>query len=107
MSSRSKGRHYELKTKAWLEAEGWEVELVKGATRFQKQVDFFGWADFIAIHPGRPYTLLGQCKGGKRWYLPSPAQRLLISQYTAYGDHIRCQWWAWRDRHKLPRIINL
>lgn len=107
ISSRSKGRHYELKTKAWLEAEDWQVEVVKGGTKWQKQVDFFGHFDIIAIHEWKPYILLIQVKGGKRWYLPGPAQRTLISRYMASGVHIHKEWWAWRDRVKNPRIIKL
>ena len=106
-NARAKGRRYELKMKEMLEADGWEVELVKGGTGWQKSTDFFGWADVIAIHPKRPITLLAQCKGGKRWYLPSKAERALIARYTAFGSHIRCEWWAWRDRVKEPRIMQL
>ena len=107
MSSRSKGRGFENRTKALLEADGWVVELVKGGTGWQKSTDFFGMFDIIALHPALPYVLLIQVKGGKRWYLPSLAERTLISRFIANQAHVRKEWWAYRDRVKEPRILVL
>lgn len=107
MNSRAKGRRYELKTKAILEAQGWDVEVVKGGSGWQKKTDFFGYFDIIALHPRKPYILLIQVKGGKRWYTPSKALKLLLEAYMANQTHIRKGWWCWRDRVKEPRIIKL
>jgi Holliday junction resolvase len=48
MSSRSKGNRNERKAQVELEKEGYLVYRVKGATRFQKNVDMFSIFDIVA-----------------------------------------------------------
>ena len=49
VSNRSKGFRYERKCEFDLRKDGWIVERVKGSTRFNKSVDFFGLWDCLAL----------------------------------------------------------
>lgn len=52
MNTRTKGRRKELQAKEELETQGWTCEVVKGSSKFNKSVDFFGLFDIIAVRSG-------------------------------------------------------
>jgi Holliday junction resolvase len=60
MSTRSKGSRNELEYQRKLEGQGYITYRVKGATKFNKQVDIFGIADILAINDSE--VLLVQVK---------------------------------------------
>lgn len=50
MNTRAKGRNAEKEFASILRKQGYLVDLVKGSTKFNKQVDFFGIGDILAIN---------------------------------------------------------
>ena len=51
MNTRAKGFMRERQAEKMLIEEGWTVQRVKGSTMWNKNVDFFGLFDLIAIRP--------------------------------------------------------
>ena len=98
MNSRAKGRRSELKTKAYLEANGWIVDLVKGSSKFNKSVDFFNLFDGIAIKKG--VVLFIQVKSNRK-----PSLKLFKEFHNKYQVPIDI--FIWKDRIKEPIIINV
>lgn len=96
MSTRSKGRRNENRTRALLEAEGWLVEQVKGSSKWNASVDFFGLFDIIAVKPND--ILWVQVKTNRN---ASPHDRQLISSFQAPGKKLI---YVWYDRQSNPRI---
>ncbi len=63
MNTRQKGRKAELEYKQILIKRGFKeenIELVKGSSKFNQQVDIFGFFDLIALNPN--YLLCVQVK---------------------------------------------
>ena len=95
---KSKGRRNELKTKQFLEKNGWLVELVKGSTKYNTSVDFFGLFDGLAIKQG--LVMFFQVKSNRKCSL-KPFKEF----QEKYGVPI---WlFVWFDYKKEPLIIDV
>ena len=61
INTRTKGRNAEKAFAQHLITQGFIVELVKGSTKFSKQVDFFGEFDLIALSSERIWLVQVKC----------------------------------------------
>lgn len=92
---RAKGSRNEKKAKDLLESEGWLVERVKNCGKFQKQVDFFGLFDLIAIREGQ--VLLVQVKTNRKPTM-KPFKKFVKRYCTNCGiQTIRVHVMVWYD----------
>lgn len=81
MSSRSKGASYEREFESILNNIGYTTQRVKGSTKFNKNVDFFGLWDIIGFTE-------------KSW--------LLVQVKTDYRDKVYKELRDWFEKHKPP-----
>lgn len=102
VNAKAKGRRREQQTKRLLEERGWLVELVRGSYRFNKQVDFFGLFDIIAIkyNPIRKQTevRLVQVKSNRR---PDKETRKRLREFWHKYPDMTIEEWVFKDRKKL------
>jgi Holliday junction resolvase len=81
MNTRVKGRNSEKEYAQILTNEGCLVEIVKGSTKFNKSVDFFGVADLIVLDKAnikliqvKSNSTSGAVKKLKEWYLSNKSK---------------------------------
>lgn len=105
MNTRRKGQRNELKSKELLEREGWLVEKVKGSTKWNKNVDFFGLFDIIAIKKVNQLTriLFVQVRSN---YISKYHREKIEEWSKKYSDDAisKVQIHVWKDREGLQRI---
>lgn len=104
MTARRKGSRNELKAVRELEERGWNVYRVKGATKFNKNVDMFGLFDILALYPKgfglAPKMLWLQVKSNrkpsmkpfkefKKMYCDGPTQKVEVWVYHDYKGVVK------------------
>ena len=78
---------------------GYLVERVKGNSKWQKSVDFFGLWDIIAVKSDEVVWI--QVTTNR---LKPPAERAAMAAFPAPGRKLL---YIWYDRQKDPRVIDL
>jgi len=112
MNTRIKGRRNELKAKAELEKEGWLVQDVKGSTKWNKNVDFFGLFDLIAIKKPKltDYYEFNNSATLIKFIQVKTNRKPPFKKYEEFKDkHCRfnafVEVWVWFDREGFKRYI--
>jgi hypothetical protein len=85
MNTRTKGRKAENEYKDMLTTLGYTVEQVKGSTRFNKSVDFFGMFDLISFKPQVGWVLT-QVKSNS-----TKGQKKVIKEWKAKHNPPNCR----------------
>jgi hypothetical protein len=101
VNTRNKGRRNELKAKELLERLGYAVALTPMPQKFNKEQDFFGLFDIIAIGPGG--VRLVQVKTNRK---PSRTYAAGLAAFRCPAS-VRKEIWIYKDRQKDPIIIDL
>lgn len=91
MGARSKGNRNEVKAVKELETNGWLVYRVKGATRFNKNVDIFGLFDIVA-KKGKKIKWV-QVKSNRR----PPMEPFKVFKDTYCSSYESVEVWVYRD----------
>lgn len=101
MNTRQKGRKNELKAKAILEAEGWDVQLAPNPSKWSLQNDLFGLWDLIAVNSTR--ILCVQVKTNQPMYGKQ------LDRYQAWQcpPNVTKQMWVFHDRQKDPERFTI
>lgn len=103
MNPKAKGNRNEKKAKDKLIELGWIVERVKNCGKFQKQVDFFGLFDLIAIKNGQ--VILIQVKTNRKPPFKKYAE--FIREYCCNCgiQTLGVEVWVWFDRKGFKRYL--
>lgn len=110
VNARGKGARTEKRVVDELENNGWLVYRVKGATKFNKEVDIFGLFDIFAIRRENrsffmdaptTYIKLIQVKTNYK-----PVLKIYKKFKLDYGDDfLSIEAWIWYDRKGFEKII--
>ena len=96
MNTRTKGNRYELRARKELEADGYAVIRAPPATKWNREVDFFGLFDLIAVKKGEKRFI--QVKANQ---LPGSKKHELEEFYETYlNDTDTVEWWCYWERGK-------
>jgi len=82
MNTRIKGRKAENELATLLRKQGYLIEQVKGSSKFNKSVDFFGWFDMLAV--SKKNTLLVQVKSNS-----TNGAKKAITNWLVDGENIK------------------
>jgi len=99
MNTRLKGQRNELKAVKESEADGWEVCKIKGSTRFNKEVDFFGLWDLMCLK--RVHIINDHYRTYVRFIQVKTNQKRNTTKHKEFADKypdLCCELWLYRDR---------
>jgi Holliday junction resolvase len=88
MNTRTKGRNAENELAKMLLEQGYLVEQVKGSSKFNKSVDFFGQFDIWAFNKEK--TLLIQVKSNSTAGAKKKIQSWVIDNLEKLPEHYNC-----------------
>ena len=103
VSTRAKGRIYELLCKKKLEESGWLVHLVDMPQRFKKHQDLFDTFDIFAVR--KREKLFIQVKHDDAWKA-NTIRKLAEFRDRWLSNDDMVQLWNWQPKQKDMRVCN-